>query len=683
MIKIGNKRNATNEKHLFRVKILLFKTIGFIIPLFILLSLELTLRIFQYGNNLSLFVELPENKNYLILNPDASKKYFSNQEIATTSKSEPFRKKKEAGTTRIFVLGESTTIGYPYFHNGSFHRWLQYRLMFNCPDKKFEIINISLTAVNSYTVLGFAKEVVNYEPDAILIYTGHNEYYGCMGVASTDKIAGNSFVVNLALNLRELRLVQLMANAYGKIAGPGKNVPGGTRMKMMVADSHIPYNSDLYYRGIDQFRNNIDKTLTLFNKHRIPVFISSLVSNEKDLKPFVSITNDSSRFAGFEDNFNHGQKDFENNDLLSAYQYFDKANQIYNAHALCNFYLGKIACKSGDYTQAKKYFDRAKELDGLRFSAPEQINVIIGQLCKKYPNAHLVDTKGVFETWSAGHIAGNELILDHVHPNLTGYALMSDAFYESMKKNNLISAGNEKDLTLKQLLMQMPVTKVDSLAGIYKISLLKKSWPFNEVLQRDSITVSTEEEKLGWSLALNKISWREATDNLFTYYINNNKQFEAMKAIEGLALEYPQNVLVCEKAAMLSSNLGENEKAVIYFKRVFDLSPSCNYAKYIFAIYLKLDRPVEAIPYLDYAIQNNNSGLNLLSIKTFVQEIIQLKSANVNDPTNLPILNKIAYNYLKMGNKDGALIYIDKALLVDGKNPDALTMLRQIKIKNQ
>jgi tetratricopeptide (TPR) repeat protein len=504
-----------------------------------------------------------------------------------------------------------------------------------------------------------------------------------MGVASTDKIMGNSFMVNLILNLRDLRLVQLMANTYGKIAGSARNDSGGTRMKTMVADSHIPYNSELYYRGINQFSSNIDQTLNLFNKHHIPVFISNLVCNEKDLAPFVSIKNDNSKYASFEKDFNNGLNDFNNNKLNSASQYFKQANQKYNEHALCNFYLGKLAYHSGNFAQAKIYYDKAKELDGLRFRAPEEFNVVIENLCKKYPNAHLVDTKSEFETWSSNQIIGKELILDHVHPNLTGYALMSDAFYESMKKNGLMPTNEEKRLSLKQLLIQMPVTKVDSLVGIYRISFLKKTWPFTEALHQDSITISSEEEKLAWSLALNKITWEEANDRLFTYYENNNKQAEAMKVLEALILEYPRNILRYEKAAKLSSNLNDYEKAVFYFRKVFDLSPSFNTAQYIFVNDLKMDKPIEAMPYLDYVINNNNSGINFRSIKNSLQEIIRLKSLLIVNSSDLSVINKIAYNYLKMGNRDGASIYIDKALALDHKNPDALNMREQIKIKDK
>jgi len=135
--------------------VFLFKVIGILLPFLFLLSLEGVLRVFHYGNDLRLFIEYAGSKDFLVLNPEASKRYFTNQSIATTGNHEIFKKKKDENTTRIFVLGESTTLGYPYFHNGSFHRWLQYRLMRSVPGRNFEIINLSLTAVNSYTTLGF------------------------------------------------------------------------------------------------------------------------------------------------------------------------------------------------------------------------------------------------------------------------------------------------------------------------------------------------------------------------------------------------------------------------------------------------------------------------------------------------------------------------------------------------
>ena len=128
---------------------------------------------------------------------------------------------------------------------------------------------------------------------------------------------------------------------------------------------------------------------------------------------------------------------------------------------------------------------------------------------------------------------------------------MSDVFYEKMKAENFITVNEDEGLTFIQLLQEMPVTIVDSLAGIYRISNLKKSWPFNEVFQHDTITISTEEEKLAWDFATKKMSWQDAINSLYDYDINNQKLIEARKIMETLVLEYPENVSYYEKPQCL------------------------------------------------------------------------------------------------------------------------------------
>jgi tetratricopeptide (TPR) repeat protein len=700
-----------------RKRLLLFKLISILIPFFILFLLEISLRVFHYGYNLDLFVAYPADESFLVFNPEASKKYFTDQQIATTGNVEPFSKKKDANTIRIFVLGESTTIGYPYFHNGSFHRWLQYRLMHSYPDKNFEIVNISLTAVNSYTVWGFSKEVVNYEPDAILIYTGHNEYYGALGVGSTNNLGGNTHMVNLLLALRELKLTQLLTSAYEKIVRSFRSRDGNVgkiRMELMVADQQIPYQSALFNRGIDQFRENMDKTMALFSDHKIPVFISNVVSNEKDMSPFISTSVDSLRYPEFAKNYSLGLKALNDKDEPAAWSLLKKADSVYSGQALCNFYLGRLAYRRGDLPLAKQYFSKAKELDALRFRAPDGINDEISQLCTKYSNVHLVDSKAVFEANSGDHIIGNELILEHVHPNLRGYALLSDVFYLAMKKEHFLPASEGNEMTFPQLLLDMPVTKMDSLAGAYKVFNLKRNWPFTltrsqfpavalrdssagltdphaappfpeddpastETLPIDSlIPVRSEEEKLAFAITFKHLPWEEAMSNLYDHYVHAQDLENAKTVMEALVLEHPAEVPYYDKTANLCGALKDYPNAIFYFKRSFLLTPAFDKARDLFVICLKSDRPEEALPFLDYAIQNNTAGMPLAPVRKMTAEVIQLKKYLAEDSSNLIILNQIAAKYFNMGNKDGASIYLEKVLKADPGNRQALLLKDQL-----
>ena len=666
----------------FRKKRIIFKTVAILLPFLVLFLLEISLRIFHYGNDLELFVEARNHPGYLVLNPAASKRYFINESFAPTGNSELFKKNKGDSTLRIFVLGESTTIGYPFFHNGSFHRWLQYRLMHTFPDRQFEIINLSLTAVNSYTVLGFAKELIRYKPDAVLIYTGHNEFYGTLGVGSSNRIGSSRHFNRLLLLLRQLRLVQLMTNTYEKIKnspGSDEKYTGQTLMQRMVGDQQIPYESKLFYQGVNQFVSNMNETLDLFNKNHIPVFVSNLVCNDRDLKPFVSISPDSIRFPGFGTNLALGIRAYDQGDQVSASRYLQIAEKIYDAHALCNFYLGNLSVVQGNQIMAKFYFTRARDLDGLRFRAPSLINDTISKLCSQFPYAHLVDMKTAFEDSSTHQIIGNELMLEHVHPNLAGYAIMSNVFYEALKKEHIISPAKEYEYTFRQLMQNMPITTVDSLTGIYRISKLKGSWPFSAVLLRDSIQISTEEEKLADSIAFWKMNWAYAMDVLYNYYLQRNDLPRAKTVMETLVLEHPTDAFLYDQTATIYGKLGNYEDAAFYFRKAFAISPSFTDAKTLFVIYLKLDQPVHAMPYLNYVIQNNASNVNFLPVKKYTGEVISLKREFEKDSTNLPVLNLIATMYLNMGNKDGAEKYINKILKADPKNKTALIMLEQIK----
>ncbi|HVY76232.1 MAG TPA: hypothetical protein VG890_15490 [Puia sp.] len=664
-----------------RRKTWLFRLLSIALPLILLILLEISLRLFNYGYDLRLFVEYPVNREYLVMNPNAAKRYFNDPALAPAGNHEPFRKIKGKNTFRIFVLGESTTIGYPYFHNGSFHRWLQYRLMRNFPDRDFEIINLSLTAVNSYTVLGFAREIVNYEPDAVLIYTGHNEYYGTLGVGSTSRISGNPRIVQCVLAMRQLRIVQLASAVYRKVlklTRHGNGVPRGTMMQLVAGDQHIPYGSEIYRRGIDQFRTNLDEALDVLNQHHVPVFLGSLVCNDRDQQPFVSIPPDNAHAVVFRKYYDEGVKAFEQGDVQSSLACFTAANKIYSDHALCNYYVARLYYVQRDYAKAKTYFEKARTLDGLRFRASEELNGVIRELCGRYPDAHLADAKNLFEANIPDHIIGAELMLEHVHPNLAGYALLSEAFYEAIKKQGLFPDPPQREMSFAELRQQMPVTRVDSLAGSYKIKKLKSSWPFSEPFQADTLPLQTEEDRLAYNMAFRNLHWPQAMENLYRYYLGLGRFADAKTVAESLVLEYPQEAVYYSRAANLYGRMGDLENAAFYFRKAFMLSPGYEEARFLFVIYLDLDRPEDAIPFIDYSIDNNISTRKLIPIKQYTQDIIRLERTAAKDTSNLNLLMNIADRYALMGNQMAASKYITRILERNPANEAALALKKKV-----
>jgi tetratricopeptide (TPR) repeat protein len=412
-------------------------------------------------------------------------------------------------------------------------------------------------------------------------------------------------------------------------------------MELMVAEQQITYGSPLFDRGIRQFETNMDETLEICHRYGIPVFISNLVSNLKDQRPFISVS--------------------------PANPAADSASALYD------YTLGGQAWALGDFAAAKLDYTRAKEMDALRFRAPERINDIIEGFCRKYENVHLVDTRAVFEAASDHGIIGKSLLLEHVHPNLTGYALLSDAFYRVLQQQGLIPAAGEREMDLPQLLKEMPLTRVDSLAGAYKIANLENNWPFSDSghnagpPSRDALHLSTEEEDLAYAVAFEHLSWEDAMRQLYDYYSKTEDWAKAATVMEALCLEHPSEAAWYEKAAMLYGKLEESDKAILYFGQAFSREPSFERAHYLFALCLRADRPGDAMPYLDYAIANNGAGMDLRHVRDATVEIMRLERQLSKDSANAPLIRTISQLYLQMGNKPAALKYNSLAGARTGK----------------
>ncbi|MDZ7764168.1 MAG: GDSL-type esterase/lipase family protein [Melioribacteraceae bacterium] len=415
-----------------------FYVVLVVIPFLMILLLELSLRVINYGDDYSTFVEIEEiSPGDYFLNPDLPKKYFSGTTAIPSVIPDPFTKEKSENTIRIFVFGGSTTAGYPYPTNASFPRQIKRKLEMFYPKNKIEVVNLGVSAVNSYFIYDILPDVIQQKPDLIILYAGHNEFYGALGPASSENISASPGIVKTILYLREFKTYQLVYNFVKSISGlfsGGEDVTRGTLMKQMIKDQEILLNSELYNDGLIQFRENISETISLCNDENIPVIVGELVSNLKQ-KP-LSRTH-------------HG-----------ALKLFEDANEI---------------LQEGDTSRALVLFEEAKDKDQLRFRAPEDFNKILYELEPSH-NLKLVKIKKGFESNSSDKITGYDLMVDHLHPNLDGYKLMADLFYEAV--DELLKVRFDKNEKVSEhaidnyLSDNFPFTRYDSTLANIKIEIL-------------------------------------------------------------------------------------------------------------------------------------------------------------------------------------------------------------------
>ena len=619
-----------------------FKIVAIALPFLFLLLLEGMLRWVGYGQDYPLFITSTTQADHWVMNPQISEKYFSENADATIGYQEAFPMEKKANTFRVFVLGASTAVGYPYLHNGSFHRWLQYRLNRTFPDKDIEVINLALTAVNSYTVLDFAKQLSDYQPNAVLIYAGHNEYYGALGIGSTTAIGSNPTLVHLMLKLREYRIVQLLTNALTLFKPSASETDLlENLMKRMTAEQAIAYDSDLYHKGIRQYEVNMTETLSFLNEQGIPTFISTLISNEKDLPPFIS----------------------DSTEEESADYYYQLGETTYNEE---------------EFTTAKQYFLQAKELDLLRFRAPQTINDIIRQLTDRFPQVHLVDTQVHLEAFVPNGIIGEEILLEHVHPNLLGYSLIADAFYQKLREEDMISRDWEQASDWEQAHQEMPITEEYSLIGVYEIMMLKEGWPFYEPITKLDATNRSLPEAIAGALAVQQISWEEAMERLYQYYYQDQDYEEALKVAEAVTLAHPNEPQFFTKAAGLALQIDDMPKANYLFQQALSLNESVSLARQIAINFIKADALKEAVPYLQYITEREPTDALSFQLIGAIKSILtfsEKESSSENDPK---VMTQLAENYLLLGKENTAEMYLKTILAQEPNNERALSLMNKI-----
>lgn len=649
-------------------------------PVVVLILFELVLRMSGYGSDLRLF-KTDQTGKYYYLNPQIGKRYFTQETNATNGNIDFFRKEKAPGTLRIFVLGSSTALGFPYMYNGAFPQMMKYQLQQYYPDLDVEMINLSLTAINSYAILDIAREIPNYQPDAVLIYAGQNEYHGTLGIASSCKFAGNPLFKRLFIQSKKLRFMQLI---YNIIYSSNKANPSTdlhlTLMERLAAGQKIPFNSSAYKAGVIQFEQNLNAILNTFSSRKIPVVIGTLVTNQRGIHPFESAISNPELAGEWNRYYEDGKLALEKKDTLEALRLFSSANKLDSTSAECQFKLAEISSARKNYQSARKFYIHAKELDQLRFRAPGIFNQIITKAAAAHQNVFLADVSAAFDSVSPHQIVGNELLLEHVHPNLTGYYLMAETFFKSLKTSSVLEKINFKNISAETVRQNMPLTRFDTAYGYISNILLKENWPFNEPLPEPTPIEQTFEGKVAGGLAVKQYSWETAMEKLFNYYVQKSDFEAALRVAEGQCLESPFKVLYFERSAKLAQRLKNNEKALLYMKKIWrNFVKNNEIAEQLVVLNLKADRPEQAIPYLDYLILNTTANQKLLETKRITEQIIQHKNKlKWFDTGEIPTLNAIAELYFQAENYTVAGKYVNLSLRIDPDRPETKRIQEQI-----
>jgi len=313
--------------------------------------------------------------------PAEYKMFQEKGEGYTDQKNQFFLKDKPNKEKRIFFLGGSSVqmLGEC--------KYLREELEYYNSDYDFNIVNAGYASWGTDRVLLLFHEILDYDPDLIILYSGHNEfeeeYLRKIFSKDTRLLELNNKLLNISrfyqfysMSLR--RLMEFVAR---------KNVEAIRKNQHPLFPKDVElgwsgkYNKDEIYAN---YESNVTQMIKMSKTRKIPIIISTVAYN----------------------------------------RLIPPNNAISDNYKICSKYL-----REKNFTVLKTCLEKALDEDLQPHRATTTSNQIIRNLAKTY-HLPLADIDAVIVNHSDKGIPGNNIFVDYCHLKPRGNYLLLEALFE-------------------------------------------------------------------------------------------------------------------------------------------------------------------------------------------------------------------------------------------------------------
>ena len=658
-----------------------FRLIAVAMPLIGLVPLEFFLRAVGYGYPTSFFLKTTANGQPMFIeNQQFSRRYFP-PGLERTPQPVMFPAVKPPDTIRIFVLGESAAMGDPEPAYG-FPRILEVLLREALPGKKIEIINAAVTAINSHVIREIAKDCADKQGDYWIIYMGNNEVVGPFGAGTVFGQQTPSLgFIRANVVLKSTRLGQLFDALRLKLTREAGTPSTWEGMEMFLKQQ-VAQDDPRLAKVHAHFKANLRDILQLGEKAGAKMLVSTVACNLKDCAPFASLHRSGLPEAQrneWEKLHQAGIAQESATNFASALGLYQQAAKFDDRHAELHFRMARSESALEKFSDAKRSFELARDLDALRFRADETINNVIRRSATQRASLKLVEALDVAARSSPHGITGEELFYEHVHFNFAGNYLVARAFVEQITPGLTNAAPLP---TEAECARRLAFTDFDRYRVLDEVRLRLEQPPFSSQLGHDERDRRIREQ-------LKRLDKSSFTNAISVY--------------EQAIARAPDDWVLRENFATLLQDFGQEREAEAQWRKVIQLLPHSEQAWFGLGNLLDSDgRAAEAVVAFREALRRrpnsvetrNGLGLALGSLGRFAEAIneyeraLRLKpdfaEARVNLGQTLAQQGRHAEattQYLEVlrrqSNNVPARINLGKLLAVQGRHAEAISHYRE------
>lgn len=295
-----------------------------------------------------------------------------------------FPLKKEPGTFRIAALGESSV-----FYLQKEFEALEQKLKKLPTSKQVQILNAGGQSYGSERLLLVARELLDYSPDMLFVYIGHNEFEEAEQLALIRPALSGS----LQAAFESSSLVRLAVTTLSKTKIEKLREEHQKRLLTTEPDTarawKVPFTKQDVEARMQAFRANLARILELYKARSIPVILSTVPSNL--VKPYLP------------------KESFE------------------------AFYPAFLAYKQGRFEESKALAQEVLKNSLGRHQSSSLENTIVRELAAQY-HVPLLDVETLITEAEPHKIPGETLFADHCHLNAKGNSLLAAGLLQKISE---------------------------------------------------------------------------------------------------------------------------------------------------------------------------------------------------------------------------------------------------------
>ena len=346
--------------------------------------------------------------------------------------------KKPANTLRIFCLGSSACAGWPHPTTETFSAYLQQALETAYPGKTVEVINAAAHGFAAYRTRRVLDEVLQMEPDAVIVWEGNNEFLEDRNYAPPSAV-----FVTLARHLRTFQWLQTRVARRNDMSGKDlKDMAQFFWKKTRQQSLQLRADPVQFAQVQEHFRISFEHMVSQSQRYQVPIILCTVPVNLRDWLPTVSHNRlEGGQLELWQNLFNQARRCLIEGKNQDGIGFMNQAIAMENEHAESYFWLGRLLEANGQNAAAFAAFSQARDLDYNPFRALSGFNDSIRSLALQNRNqgVFLLDLDHIFAGASRYSAPGFDLFLDYVHPTKPANLMVAQNAYNLITQAGVIN----------------------------------------------------------------------------------------------------------------------------------------------------------------------------------------------------------------------------------------------------